>query len=60
MNRQRALERLRRSKPELQARFGVSELTYDAALRNLDRIGETATHRPDEVRSAHPQNPLIA
>ena len=29
--------------------------TYDATLRNLELIGEAATHIPDEVREANPQ-----
>ena len=29
--------------------------TYDATLRNLELIGEAATHVPDEVREANPQ-----
>ena len=40
-----------------QAGFVVSRLTYDAALRNLELIGEAATHIPDEVRSASPAIP---
>ena len=28
--------------------------TYDAVLRNLELIGEAATHIPGHVRSAHP------
>jgi uncharacterized protein with HEPN domain len=37
--------------------FIASGLTYDATLRNLELIGEAATHIPDEVRSAHPEIP---
>jgi uncharacterized protein with HEPN domain len=40
-----------------QAGFVASGLTYDATLRNLELIGEAATHIPDEVRAAHPQIP---
>ena len=36
-----------------QAGFVASGLTYDATLRNLDLIGEAATHITDEVRAAH-------
>jgi len=32
-------------------------LTYDATLRNLELIGEAATHVPEAVRSANPQIP---
>ena len=39
------------------ARFITSELNYDATVRNLELIGEAATHVPDFVRSAHPQIP---
>ena len=40
-----------------QARFVASGLNYDAALRNLELIGEAATHIPEDVRSANPQIP---
>ncbi|MEQ8515132.1 MAG: DUF86 domain-containing protein [Chromatocurvus sp.] len=38
-----------------QAGFVANELVYDATLRNLELIGEAATHIPDEVRNAHPE-----
>lgn len=37
--------------------FVANSLAYDATLRNLELIGEAATHIPDEVRSAHPDIP---
>lgn len=37
--------------------FVESGITYDATLRNLELIGEAATHIPDEVRAAHPEIP---
>jgi uncharacterized protein with HEPN domain len=40
-----------------QARFVASRITYDATLRNLELIGEAATHIPDAVRSSHPEIP---
>lgn len=40
-----------------QAGFVASGLTYDASLRNLELIGEAATHIPDEVRANHPEIP---
>lgn len=40
-----------------QAGFVASELNYDATLRNLELIGEAATHVPEDVRSANPQIP---
>jgi uncharacterized protein with HEPN domain len=40
-----------------QARFVASGLTYDATLRNLELIGEAATHIPVDVRAAHPEIP---
>ena len=40
-----------------QARFIASGLNYDATVRNLQLIGEAATHVPDVVRSANPQVP---
>ena len=33
----------------------ADERTYDATLRNLELIGEAATHIPNEVREAHPR-----
>ena len=35
-------------------------LIYDATLRNLELIGEAATHVPDAVRRAHPEIPWTA
>jgi uncharacterized protein with HEPN domain len=40
-----------------QADFEVSNLTYDATIRNLEVIGEAATHIPDEIRSKYPDIP---
>ncbi len=40
-----------------QADFIASGLNYDATLRNLELIGEAATHIPCEVRKAHPEIP---
>lgn len=40
-----------------QAAFIVSGLNYDATVRNLELIGEAATHIPDEIRQANPQIP---
>ena len=36
-----------------QAGFEASTLNYDATLRNLELIGEAATHIPEAVRAAH-------
>lgn len=38
-----------------QAGFVASGLTYDATLRNLELIGEAATHIPDDVRAGNPE-----
>jgi uncharacterized protein with HEPN domain len=38
-----------------QAAFVASGMNYDASLRNLELIGEAATHVPDEVRAANPR-----
>ena len=38
-----------------QATFVASKITYDATLRNLELIGEAATHVPEEVCKAHPE-----
>ena len=40
-----------------QQAFVASGLVYDATMRNLELIGEAATHVPDDVRTAHPQVP---
>ena len=40
-----------------QAAFDASGLNYDATLRNLELIGEAATHIPATVRDAAPQVP---
>ncbi len=37
--------------------FVANGLIYDATLRNLELIGEAATHVPDEVRHAHAEIP---
>lgn len=37
--------------------FAADRRTYDATLRNLELIGEAATHIPEEVRAAHPGIP---
>ncbi len=34
--------------------FLADDRTYDAILRNLELIGEAATHVPNEVREAYP------
>lgn len=33
-----------------QASFQANDLVYDATLRNLELIGEAATHVPEDVR----------
>ncbi|MCX7112663.1 MAG: DUF86 domain-containing protein [Proteobacteria bacterium] len=40
-----------------QASFVASGLNYDATVRNLELIGEAATHIPDEIRKAYPDIP---
>lgn len=40
-----------------QAEFTAKELIYDATLRNLEMIGEAATHIPDEIRLKNPEIP---
>ena len=40
-----------------QAGFVGSGLNYDATVRNLELIGEAATHLPDEIHRANPQIP---
>jgi uncharacterized protein with HEPN domain len=43
-----------------QSGFVSSGLNYDATIRNLELIGESATHIPDAVRAAHTQIPCYA
>ena len=38
-----------------QRAFTADRRTYDATLRNIELIGEGATHVPERVREAHPQ-----
>lgn len=40
--------------------FVASGMAYDATLRNLELIGEAATHVPEAVRNAHPEIPWRA
>ena len=40
-----------------QTGFVASGLNYDATVRNLELIGEAATHIPDDVCQANPQIP---
>lgn len=40
-----------------QVAFEASALNYDATLRNLELIGEAATHIPDTVRARSPEVP---
>jgi uncharacterized protein with HEPN domain len=40
-----------------QAEFEASDLTYDASIRNIELIGEAATHIPDEIRAQYPDIP---
>lgn len=40
-----------------QRAFVANTMVYDATVRNLELIGEAATHVPDQVRQAHPRVP---
>jgi len=40
-----------------QSDFVSDGLTYDATLRNLELMGEAATHIPEDVRTAHAKIP---
>lgn len=40
-----------------QTAFLTDSRTYDATLRNLELIGEAATHIPTAIRDAHPEVP---
>lgn len=37
-----------------QNEFVANTLVYDATLRNLELIGEAATHIPSQIRDTHP------
>jgi uncharacterized protein with HEPN domain len=37
--------------------FETNGLAYDATLRNLELIGEAATHIPESIRASHPEIP---
>ena len=43
-----------------QESFITDGLTYDATLRNLQLMGEAATHIPDKIRQAHSEIPWHA
>lgn len=38
-----------------QPAFTADQRTYDATLRNIELLGEAATHVPQSVREAHPE-----
>jgi uncharacterized protein with HEPN domain len=40
-----------------QAGFVAHQVVYDATLRNLELLGEAATHVPDDIRTNHPEVP---
>ena len=40
--------------------FVADRRTYDATLRNIQLIGEAATHVPDDIREAYPSIPWHA
>ena len=40
-----------------QARFEASGLNFDATIRNIELLGEAATHIPPEIRDGHPEIP---
>lgn len=42
-----------------QERFTVSGLNYDAVVRKLEMIGESATHIPADIRESQPQIPSV-
>lgn len=43
-----------------QATFVNEAIIYDATLRNLELIGEAATHIPSAIRDRHPEIPWRA
>lgn len=56
-----ACERIRTDTDGLnRAAFVADERTYDATLRNLEILGEAATHIPAPVRESHGEIPWRA
>ena len=45
------------TREQQQAQFVADAMRFDATVRNLELIGEAATHIPQEVRNAHPTIP---
>lgn len=43
-----------------QSAFVQSGMTYDATLRNLELIGEAATHIPESVRATASSTAILA
>ena len=39
------------------AEFPANAMRYDATVRNIELVGEAATHIPDSVRRNHPEIP---
>lgn len=39
------------------AEFAIEPMRYDATVRNIELVGEAATHIPEAVRLAHPEIP---
>jgi uncharacterized protein with HEPN domain len=37
--------------------FPADAMRYDATVRNIELVGEAATHVPESVRQAHPEIP---
>ena len=37
--------------------FPADAMRYDATVRNIELVGEAATHVPDSVRRNHPETP---
>ena len=40
-----------------QAQFVADAMCFDATVRNLELVGEAASHIPQEIRNAHPAIP---
>ena len=39
------------------AEFPANAMRYDATMRNIELVGEAATHIPESVRRNHPEIP---
>ncbi len=57
----RAIDKCRRYRTEFtDSSPAIAELVSDAALRNIENIGEAVKHLPKQITDAHPEIPWAA